>query len=58
VTSGDLKDIRNGKITLAEWIALSREGRVMYDEDSRREVFERVLAFLDKHLMSGTSPAS
>lgn len=33
-----------------ESIALSREGQVMYDEDSRRVVYERVLAFLDKHL--------
>jgi dipeptidyl aminopeptidase/acylaminoacyl peptidase len=33
-----------------EWMALSREGHGVYDEETRREVYERILAFLDKHL--------
>ena len=33
-----------------EWIPLSREGHGVYDEETRREVYERILAFLDKHL--------
>jgi dipeptidyl aminopeptidase/acylaminoacyl peptidase len=34
-----------------EWLVLSREGHGVYDEETRREVYERILAFLDKHLM-------
>lgn len=41
---------KNGK--QVEWLALSREGHGVYDEDSRREVYERILAFLDRHLKS------
>ena len=33
-----------------EWMALSREGHGVYDEETRREVYERILEFLDKHL--------
>ena len=33
-----------------EWMALSREGHGVYNEASRREVYERILAFLDKYL--------
>jgi dipeptidyl aminopeptidase/acylaminoacyl peptidase len=35
-----------------EWLALSREGHGVYDEATRKEVYERILAFLDKHLKS------
>ncbi len=34
-----------------EWTSLEREGDSFYDEKSRRELYERLLAFLDKHLM-------
>jgi dipeptidyl aminopeptidase/acylaminoacyl peptidase len=34
-----------------EWLALSGEGHGVYDEDSRREVYERILQFLDANLM-------
>ncbi|HEX2583733.1 MAG TPA: S9 family peptidase, partial [Steroidobacteraceae bacterium] len=33
-----------------EWMALSREGHGVYDEETRREVYECILKFLDKHL--------
>lgn len=33
-----------------EWLSLAREGHGVYDETTRKEVYERVLAFLDKHL--------
>jgi dipeptidyl aminopeptidase/acylaminoacyl peptidase len=33
-----------------EWMALSREGHGVYDEETRREVYERILKFLDLHL--------
>jgi len=39
-----------------EWMALSREGHGVYDEETRREVYERILKFLDRHLKS-TDPA-
>jgi dipeptidyl aminopeptidase/acylaminoacyl peptidase len=35
-----------------EWMVLSREGHGVYDEASRREMYERILGFLDKHLHS------
>jgi dipeptidyl aminopeptidase/acylaminoacyl peptidase len=35
-----------------EWMALSREGHGVYDEETRREVYERVLQFLDRHLLA------
>jgi hypothetical protein len=31
-------------------MALSREGHGVYDEETRREVYERILKFLDLHL--------
>jgi dipeptidyl aminopeptidase/acylaminoacyl peptidase len=34
-----------------EWLALGGEGHGIYDEDSRREVYERILQFLDANLM-------
>jgi dienelactone hydrolase len=34
-----------------EWLALAGEGHGIYDEESRRMVYERVLAFLDRNLM-------
>ena len=46
---------RNGK--QVEWVALSREGHGVYDEETRREVYERILTFLDSHLMNATSSA-
>jgi dipeptidyl aminopeptidase/acylaminoacyl peptidase len=36
-----------------EWMALSREGHGVYDEETRREVYERILGFLDRHLGAG-----
>jgi len=37
-----------------EWMALSREGHGVYDEETRREVYERILQFLAANL--ATSP--
>ncbi|HEY4368791.1 MAG TPA: S9 family peptidase [Steroidobacteraceae bacterium] len=34
-----------------EWIALDGEGHGIFDEDSRREVYGRVVEFLDRNLM-------
>jgi dipeptidyl aminopeptidase/acylaminoacyl peptidase len=36
-----------------EWMALSHEGHGVYDEETRREVYERILKFLDSHLQAG-----
>jgi dipeptidyl aminopeptidase/acylaminoacyl peptidase len=33
-----------------EWLALSREGHGIYDEETRQEAYQRILAFLDQHL--------
>jgi dipeptidyl aminopeptidase/acylaminoacyl peptidase len=33
-----------------EWMALRREGHGVYDEETRREVYERILKFLDRNL--------
>jgi dipeptidyl aminopeptidase/acylaminoacyl peptidase len=41
-----------------EWMALSREGHGVYDEETRREVYERVLKFLDRNLQAGTRTAN
>jgi len=38
-----------------EWMALSREGHGVYDEETRREVYERILKFLDRYLQAGGS---
>jgi dipeptidyl aminopeptidase/acylaminoacyl peptidase len=35
-----------------EWMALGAEGHGVYDEQTRREVYERILAFLDANLMN------
>lgn len=40
----------NGKTF--EYLALSGEGHGAYDEGTRKQVYERVLAFLDRHLKS------
>jgi dipeptidyl aminopeptidase/acylaminoacyl peptidase len=40
-----------------EWIKLSGEGHGAYDEATRREVYERVLAFLDKYLKATQTAA-
>lgn len=39
---------KNGK--QVEWLSLAREGHGVYDESTRKEMYERILAFLDKHL--------
>jgi dipeptidyl aminopeptidase/acylaminoacyl peptidase len=39
-----------------EWMALSREGHGVYDEETRREVYERILKFLDRHLRAADPP--
>ena len=41
-----------------EWLALGREGHGVYDEESRREVYERILQFLDANLKTPQSTAS
>lgn len=38
-----------------QWLALSREGHGAYDETTRREVYEAILAFLEKHLKPSAS---
>jgi dipeptidyl aminopeptidase/acylaminoacyl peptidase len=59
----DFKQARKMKAALEannkkfEWMALSREGHGVYDEETRREVYERILKFLDLHLKAG-GPAS
>jgi len=40
-----------------EWMALSREGHGVYDEETRREVYERILKFLDRHLQPASAAA-
>ena len=41
-----------------EWLALGREGHGVYDEESRREVYERILQFLDANLRTPQPTAS
>jgi dipeptidyl aminopeptidase/acylaminoacyl peptidase len=41
-----------------EWMALSREGHSIYDEETRREVYERILKFLDANLMKPPGEAT
>jgi dipeptidyl aminopeptidase/acylaminoacyl peptidase len=38
-----------------EWMALSREGHGVYDEETRREVYERILEFLDRNLQAAAA---
>jgi dipeptidyl aminopeptidase/acylaminoacyl peptidase len=38
-----------------EWLALGGEGHGVYDENTRREVYERILQFLDASLMTRQS---
>lgn len=33
-----------------EWLALSREGHGIYDEETRQDAYQRILGFLDRHL--------
>lgn len=33
-----------------EWLALSREGHGVFDQETRQEVYERILVFLGRHL--------
>jgi dipeptidyl aminopeptidase/acylaminoacyl peptidase len=35
-----------------EWMALGKEGHDIHDEETRKEVYERILAFIDKYLKS------
>lgn len=39
-----------------EWLALAREGHGIYDEETRREVYERILQFLDANLRTPGTP--
>jgi dipeptidyl aminopeptidase/acylaminoacyl peptidase len=39
-----------------EWMAVSREGHGMYEEDTRREVYDRILAFLDRNIGASARP--
>jgi dipeptidyl aminopeptidase/acylaminoacyl peptidase len=41
-----------------EWLALGGEGHGVYDEDSRRDVYERILQFLDTNLRTPQPVAS
>jgi dipeptidyl aminopeptidase/acylaminoacyl peptidase len=36
-----------------EWLSLSREGHGVFDEQTRKEVYEQILDFLDRHLPVG-----
>jgi dipeptidyl aminopeptidase/acylaminoacyl peptidase len=38
-----------------EWVALRGEGHGVYNDDTRRQVYETILKFLDKHLMAPAS---
>jgi dipeptidyl aminopeptidase/acylaminoacyl peptidase len=40
-----------------EWLALGGEGHGVYDENTRREVYERILQFLDANLRTPSSVA-
>lgn len=40
-----------------EWMSLAREGHGAFNEDTRKQVYERILAFLDKHLKAGQTGA-
>jgi len=59
----DFKQAKNMKAALEanhkqfEWMVLSREGHGVYDEETRREVYERILKFLDQNLQA-PGPAS
>jgi dipeptidyl aminopeptidase/acylaminoacyl peptidase len=33
-----------------EWMALRKEGHGVHDEETRTEVYERIIEFLDKHV--------
>jgi dipeptidyl aminopeptidase/acylaminoacyl peptidase len=37
-----------------EWMELRGEGHGVYDEETRREVYQRILEFLGRHLQAGT----
>jgi dipeptidyl aminopeptidase/acylaminoacyl peptidase len=41
-----------------EWLVLGQEGHGIYDEESRREVYERILQFLDANLRTPPQAAS
>lgn len=38
-----------------EWMQLSGEGHGIFDEETRRQVYARILAFLDEHLKGATT---
>jgi dipeptidyl aminopeptidase/acylaminoacyl peptidase len=33
-----------------DWMALGKEGHGVHDEETRKKVYERILAFIDSHL--------
>ena len=41
-----------------EWLALSGEGHGVYDEETRGEVYEKLLAFLERHWSSPGAAAA
>jgi dipeptidyl aminopeptidase/acylaminoacyl peptidase len=41
-----------------DWLALGGEGHGVYDEDTRKEVYTRILAFLDQHLKADVPTAA
>lgn len=47
---------KNGKYV--EWLALGGEGHGIYDEETRRKVYTRILKFLDTHLKAEAAPAA
>jgi dipeptidyl aminopeptidase/acylaminoacyl peptidase len=47
---------KNGK--RFEWMALGREGHGVYDEETRSEVYGRIVGFLDQHLKAGSTGAN
>ncbi|HSN72006.1 MAG TPA: prolyl oligopeptidase family serine peptidase, partial [Steroidobacteraceae bacterium] len=40
-----------------EWISFGREGHGIYDENTRRDVYERILAFLERNLTPSAAVA-
>ena len=41
-----------------EWMALGDEGHGVHDEETRKEVYERIIAFVDKYLKAPTNISS
>jgi len=53
-----MKAALEGSQKSLEWVALSGEEHGAYDEETRREVYEKLLAFLDRHLSSAAAAAA